>query len=294
MLHLQNTFSIADLFNFFLLIATVVTVYLTYRQIKGNSKTQMASFSKDLYSVILADTNFKEAFYMIEYGRFHYDDHFHESSYEKSIDSMLYYCNFVCYLYDQKMLTKQEMAPFKYFLFKIYQDANIQKYTKFLQVHHLTLGMPIALPYQNYLNYCKRELQPPQRKTKGYNRHLTVDQAYVYYEEQKSKLDELLALAQQQFPQGKDDESSPSSQLRALDLLIGQFQLFLTEQQPPDSENILYKAISKSGVNDLSRAIIGLEALRARLLIGENKRLHKDVHSVPDKISIEHLIKLIN
>jgi len=67
------------------------------------------------------------------------------------------------------------------------------------------------------------------------------------------------------------------------------FLLFLVEPQPPDSENVLYAAIHKSGANGLPRIIVGLKALRARFLIEENKRLQKEVHSVPDKISIEHL-----
>ena len=37
---------LADLFNFFLLIATIIAVTLTYRQIKESAKTQKATFSK--------------------------------------------------------------------------------------------------------------------------------------------------------------------------------------------------------------------------------------------------------
>jgi hypothetical protein len=55
MLQFQPTVTIADIIDAILLVLALVGIFLTFKQIKYNDKTQKAAFFKDLYSTIFTD-----------------------------------------------------------------------------------------------------------------------------------------------------------------------------------------------------------------------------------------------
>jgi hypothetical protein len=86
-----------------------------------------------LYSTIFTDPDIKKAFYLIEYEKFIYDESFHCSPDEQAFDRMFGFNDLVCDLYFQGVLTKREMAYFRYGFTRIYQNKEVVKYLDFLK-----------------------------------------------------------------------------------------------------------------------------------------------------------------
>ena len=154
MLHFQNTFSVSDLINGFLLIIAVIGIFFTYSQIRQSYKTQKATFLKDLYLMKYGNPQLAEAFYKIEYSKFVYDEHFHGSKEEAIIDYLLSFADLVCDLYDQAILTEHEMDFFKYEFVRIYQNDNVKRYLEFLTKFYKANKIDIG-PSHRFVKYCK-------------------------------------------------------------------------------------------------------------------------------------------
>jgi hypothetical protein len=154
--------SIADILNSILLLATIIGVFLAYRQIKEGRKTQRATFFKDLYLTLYGDTDIGNAYYQIEYGEFLYDENFHGSPDEKSIDHLLNFANLVCRLYHQKVITEQEMSVFHYRFLRIYQDPHVQNYLEFLT--SFSFNQVGVRRLQDFVSYCEKELEVKKTK----------------------------------------------------------------------------------------------------------------------------------
>ena len=238
---------LADLFNFLLLVATIIAVTLTYRQLKDGFKTQKATFFKELYLAAFTDPDIRDGYHLIEYEQFVYDnDHFQDSkTNEYLIDRLLSFFNVICDLYNQKILTKYEMEIFRYQLLRVYQNPGIRRYVAFLKVFYLTIGVK-ALPYGSFFSYCEKEQSKLQ-----YTKRLSIDQAYWFYKEQKSKLDKIFALAARELPSRKDDESNLEHQIRILAEVQNRFQY----PDKFDQGDIIYKAIQESAIYDPARII---------------------------------------
>lgn len=115
MFQFQDLITIGDLISFTLLIATGLAVFYAYLQVRANYATQKSGFFKELYLIMFSDPDIRDAYLLIEYERFVYDDHFHGASpHEVIIDRMLNFFNLLCDLYAQKVLTEHEMSFFKY------------------------------------------------------------------------------------------------------------------------------------------------------------------------------------
>lgn len=158
MLEFQPTVTIADILNAVLLVLALIGIFLTYKQIRYNYKTQNAAFFKDLYSTIFTDADIRKAFYLIECEKFVYDESFHGSLNEQAFDRMFGFNDLVCDLYFQGVLTKREMAYFRYGFTRIYQDKEVVKYLDFLKSFFAKTGIA-AKPFPSYVAYCEEVLK---------------------------------------------------------------------------------------------------------------------------------------
>ena len=158
MLQFQPVVTIADVINAVLLVSALIGIFLTYKQIKFNTKTEKAAFFKDLYSTIFTDPDIRKAFYLIEYEKFIYDESFHASENEQAFDRMFGFNDLVCDLYFQGVLTQREMAYFHYGFTRIYQNNEVRRYLDFLREFFAKTGID-AKPFPSYIGYCERVLK---------------------------------------------------------------------------------------------------------------------------------------
>ena len=282
MLQLQNTISVADIIGLLTLIVAATAAVVAVHQIRENHKTQKATFFKEVYTAMYDDPLILEGWHLIEYETFTYDDnHFDGSlSTEKAIDRMLGFYDLICDLFDQRILTEREMMPFRYKLLTTYRSPDIRRYMNFVDAFSLSVGIPIE-NWHHFRTYCESD-----QHTLRFIDYMTVDQAYWFYKEQKSKIDKLLVLAEEQLTLDKNNKSDFECKIMALDTLIERFQQFpnITEKDDP-----VLEAISEGDTYDRIRIIIGLQALKARATMEHNEKLGRTIEGVPEKIYVGHL-----
>ena len=155
MFQFQNTVTLSDLINAALLLIAVLGIFLTYRQMRESYRTQRASFFKELYSTMWSDSEIRDMYYRVEYGKLDYSESFHGSPDERLLDRLLSFTDLLCELYSQNIISDNEMRFFQYELATIYKNDNIHRYIKALDNWFVERGVGTK-PYRSLLSYCQR------------------------------------------------------------------------------------------------------------------------------------------
>jgi len=155
MVHFQ--ISISDIINILLLSAAVIGIFLTFAQVRGNYRTQKATFFKDLYLILFNDPDINRTLYQIEKGVKRGEDFvfkketFLGSDFEKSLDHLLALVELVCDLYYQNLLTKHEMSYFDYEFYVLYKSKGVQDYYSYLE---RSSNKNNVNPFPGFMRYC--------------------------------------------------------------------------------------------------------------------------------------------
>ena len=138
---MNDVWSLADKINTALLLVTALGVMAAFWQIRTGAKAQRATFLKDLYMQLRTDESVAEAFYLIEYSEFVYDQSFHGSILEKKVDRLLTLIDLVCEMRSQRIISKREMQFFRYQFLRVAADPSIRDYLLFLDMFYKRVGM---------------------------------------------------------------------------------------------------------------------------------------------------------
>jgi hypothetical protein len=95
----------------------------------------------DLQHQFYSDEVMLDAYYLIEYGMFNYDEDFHGSDLEKKIDRLLIHFENIAGLFEAKVVTISELDTVAYNYLVIYQNTEIQKYFAWLDEWYQRRGM---------------------------------------------------------------------------------------------------------------------------------------------------------
>jgi hypothetical protein len=123
--------TVSDWINTAIASVTAIGVLAAFWQIQISTKTNRAIFLKDLY-LELRSEEIGKAFYLIEYGKFKYDESFHESENEILVDRLLTLVDLVCDLHLTGNISKKEMKLFQYQFMRIFKSTELRKYLNFL------------------------------------------------------------------------------------------------------------------------------------------------------------------
>jgi len=157
MFQFQNTISISDILSLIFLGLAIIGIFLTRHQIKQGYNVQKATFFKDLFQTMYGDPEIRNTFYLIEHGKFVFDNNFYQSENEQSIDRLLCFVDLICGLYAGKMLTKQEMFYFEFELITIYNDPNVQAYIEYIRGLYKERKF-VTTPFASFVSYGQQEL----------------------------------------------------------------------------------------------------------------------------------------
>jgi hypothetical protein len=144
-----------------LLIVAIVGIGLTYHRIRLSYKTQKAIFFKEIYLTLRREKELRDIYYKIEYNELQYTPEFHGGPEEGPTDRLLSFFDLICDLYNQRILTKQEMSFFRYDIKRVYQNESVQEYINFLQRWYISIGEEIA-PFNSFISYCQKEFGQAQ------------------------------------------------------------------------------------------------------------------------------------
>ena len=129
-------------------IALVLT-YLSYRQ---KLKAEHAERMYNLFWGIKKDKEIAAFFRLIDYSENGwYNQGFHKSDCEQIVDNTLIQFNHIVYLYDQKLLTKEEFEQYRYEIDKIVFNTDVQRY--FFNLFHYSQRVGLSFKFDKLLKY---------------------------------------------------------------------------------------------------------------------------------------------
>jgi len=146
--------SLGDVFNGFLLVVAVVAALLAGRQLWDSAATAKATFVKDLYSRMFADADIREAFYLVEYGEFVWDETLRGSEKEKKVDGLLGFANLVCELWARGSIPSADMRLFDYEFSRVHLNDGVRAYLSHLGDWYSRVGMD-GRPFSSFIRYCE-------------------------------------------------------------------------------------------------------------------------------------------
>lgn len=133
------------------IIASVALLlaYLNYRQ---KLKADHAERMFNMFLGTKMNLEIAEFFRLIDYStNGWYNKEFHKSNYEQLVDNALIQFNHIVYLFDQKLLTKEEFIQYKYEIDKIVSNVDVQRY--FFNLYHYSKKASLPFKFDKLLNY---------------------------------------------------------------------------------------------------------------------------------------------
>lgn len=128
----KNEFTIGDLIQASALLIAAAGLVLTAVQTRRSNSQRRVEDVLRLERELFDRAALEEAYYLVEYGNFTYDEAFHGSELEKSIDSLLRGFDKIAILLEKGAITLDEVSLVTYHYLVLYQDSEIQKYFAFL------------------------------------------------------------------------------------------------------------------------------------------------------------------
>lgn len=123
-----------------LLVAAAGLIFnalVTRRAARERRIQQLVQLQHQFYS----DESMLDAYYLIEYGSFEYDDNFHGSDLEKKIDRLLVHFENIASLFDAKVVSLKELDIVAYNYLMIYQNREVKRYFEWLDSWYKMRGI---------------------------------------------------------------------------------------------------------------------------------------------------------
>lgn len=186
----MNTSEILSLIT---LIATVIIAVtggiFALVQWHKSSKVRKAQFIESLVEKLRLNKDVSTAMYTIDYDDHWYGKKFHNSgNLERIIDSLFSCLDYICYLFNNKVINDEELIIFKYKLTRTCTNPQSQAYL--WNLYHFSKINKVPCSYVNLINYLKKEIFDENQRIKfekhtegesGYKDVLDIKEGYESY-----------------------------------------------------------------------------------------------------------------
>lgn len=150
-----NEISVGDIISFLSLVTVIVGGCFGYYQWQKSIKIKRAEYLNELTEKIRTDPDISEVVYILDYNQKWYDDSFHESGeLERKVDKTLSYFSYICYLFENKLITKNEFAFFKYEIDRILVNYSTIRY--FYNIYHFSNKHGTPMTFKFLFNYGEK------------------------------------------------------------------------------------------------------------------------------------------
>ena len=150
-----NEISVGDIISFLSLVAVIVGGCFGYYQWQKSIKIKRAEYLNELTEKIRTDPDISEVVYILDYNQKWYDDSFHQSGeFERKVDKTLSYFSYICYLFENKLITKNEFAFFKYEIDRILVNYSTIRY--FYNIYHFSNKHGNPMTFKFLFNYGEK------------------------------------------------------------------------------------------------------------------------------------------
>lgn len=126
-------------------------------QWRASIKNNRAKYVKDLLRGIMDDPQIQKFQGLTDYGTDWYTEAFHrggDSETARIADRTLFTYNYICYLYDTKVINKNELEIFTYYMLALAHDDELTCY--FLDLYQYSLFSGRKFPFGHYLSFCEK------------------------------------------------------------------------------------------------------------------------------------------
>ncbi len=139
-----------------ILISTIGFSFTIY-QIKQSNKVKQAEFINKLLENIRFNDNISKAVYTIDYSNNWYNKEFHiKHDIEKNIDAYFSQSDYVCYLYQERLLSKNDFSIFEYHISRIYKNYQCLHYL--WNLYHWSKKNNTKCAFNNLICFIKSQL----------------------------------------------------------------------------------------------------------------------------------------
>ena len=143
---LKPEISIGDILTLLGLLVASLGLFLTWLSMRQGNRQKRAEFLINLYNLYASDTDMLSVYYEIEYDEFTYDESFHQSDKERSLDKLLGLFEHVAKLWMMGNLTLRDVEIVAYEYLVVYQNEAVQEYLNYLDHWFEERGMRVK-PY---------------------------------------------------------------------------------------------------------------------------------------------------
>lgn len=126
-------------------------------QWRASIKNNRAKYVKDLLRSIMDDPQIQRFQGVTDYGTDWYTEAFHrggDDGIARDADRTLFTYNYICYLYDTKVINKNELEIFTYYMLALAHDDELTCY--FLDLWQYSMFSDRKFPFGHYLSFCEK------------------------------------------------------------------------------------------------------------------------------------------
>ena len=148
-----------DYFTIASSLAVVIGVIFGFITWRKSMVIKRAEYVHSLREKFFDDKDVADVIYTVEYDEQWYDYSFHGGSeMERKVDKTLSVCDYVCYLYGNKLISEKEFELFEYDLCRIFNNNGVLKYMDFLS-HWSNDFLNIKFPFSQLEKFGQKYLK---------------------------------------------------------------------------------------------------------------------------------------
>lgn len=153
-----HTYFQENFLDFIGFLLTVIGGGFALLQWRASIKTNRANYVEDILNKVMDDAQIQKFQRLADYGTDWYTEDFHRGKspeIAQIADRTLFTYNYICYLYDTKIINKDELEIFTYYMLALAHDDELTCY--FLDLYQYSLFSGRKFPFGHYLSFCERE-----------------------------------------------------------------------------------------------------------------------------------------
>lgn len=138
------------------ILLVAVGGFFSYGQWDKANKTKRAEFIKEILTQLRFDQEMSRVVKMIDYEDGWYGAEFHngEKELEDSVDKLLSYLSYVCYLKEEGHLTDKEFGILRYELIRVCNSRDIQSYL--WNLYHFSKSQGTECSFRYLIDYGEK------------------------------------------------------------------------------------------------------------------------------------------
>ena len=155
---MESIFTYVETFS---IVAGLITALFGYKRWLKSLSLKRADYVNELTNRIRTNELITDALYLIDYSSEWYTEDFHTSgldeniknSVEKKIDYTLSYFSYICYLFEKKIIAREDFIFFKYYVHRICSNDQVKNYL--YNIYHFSMYCDVPCSFHYLIEYAR-------------------------------------------------------------------------------------------------------------------------------------------